>query len=184
MTQYLPIRIVSPAAFEPGTAQTPGSVRLAAVAPQLGIQSTLWGGLFEVGPGARTGIHHHGEQQTVAYVLSGICDVRWGARGECTARAKTGDFIHIPAFLPHMEINPSDSETFHWVVVRSTPTPCARRPERAGRMAGAYQGQCAAAAPVWSGRFAGSVRARDASAQQRRGPIFWFSRRLRRRQYI
>jgi uncharacterized RmlC-like cupin family protein len=122
-TDYLPIRVVSPAEFDEGTAQTPGSVRLAAVAPQLGIESALWGGLFEVEPGARTGIHHHGEQQTIAYVLSGICEVRWGARGEYSASAKAGDFIHVPAFLPHMEINPSDSEPFHWVVVRSTSTP-------------------------------------------------------------
>ena len=35
----------------------------------------MWGGLFEVEPGARTGIHHHGEQQTIAYVLSGVCEV-------------------------------------------------------------------------------------------------------------
>ena len=123
MTANLPIRVVSPAEFDGGTAQTPGSVRLAAVAPQLGIQSALWGGLFEVEPGARTGIHHHGEQQTIAYVLSGMCEVRWGARGEYSARAKAGDFIHVPGFLPHMEINPSVSEPFHWVVVRSTSTP-------------------------------------------------------------
>ena len=123
VTKYSPIRIVGPALFEQGTAQTPGSVRLAAVAPQQGIQSALWGGLFEVMPRARTGIHHHGEQQTIAYVLSGICKVRWGAEGEYTASAKAGDFIHVPAFLPHMEINPSDSEPFRWVVVRSTSTP-------------------------------------------------------------
>ena len=79
-TEYPPIRIVSPSEFDPGTAQTPGSLRLAAVASQLGVQSAMWGGLFEVTPGARTGIHHHGEQQTIAYVLSGICEVRWGAR--------------------------------------------------------------------------------------------------------
>jgi uncharacterized RmlC-like cupin family protein len=123
VTEYPRIRIVSPAEFDPGTAQTPGSVRLAAVAPQLGIQSALWGGLFEVKPGARTGVHHHGEQQTIAYVLSGVCQVRWGLRGEYAARAKAGDFIHVPAFLPHAEINLSDSDSFHWVVVRSTPTP-------------------------------------------------------------
>jgi uncharacterized RmlC-like cupin family protein len=69
VSEYPPIRIVSPAGFDPGTAQTAGSGRLAAVAPQLGIQSALWGGLFEVKPGARTGIHHHGEQQTIAYVF-------------------------------------------------------------------------------------------------------------------
>jgi uncharacterized RmlC-like cupin family protein len=122
-TSFPPIRIVSPGAFDQGTAQTPGSIRLAAVAPQLGIETALWGGLFEVKPGARTGIHHHGEQQTIAYVLSGRCEVRWGQRGEFTATATAGDFIHVPAFLPHMEINASETESFHWVVVRSTPTP-------------------------------------------------------------
>jgi uncharacterized RmlC-like cupin family protein len=117
------IRIIRPAEFDKGTAQTPGSERQAAVAPQLGIESTLWGGLFEVKQGARTGIHHHGEQQTIAYVLSGVCEVRWGANGEFAATAVTGDFIHVPAFLPHMEINPSDSQPFRWVVVRSTSMP-------------------------------------------------------------
>jgi uncharacterized RmlC-like cupin family protein len=123
VTTYPPIRIIGPASFDPGTAQTPGSVRLAAVAPQLGIVSALWGGLFEVQPGARTGIHHHGEQQTIAYVLSGSCEGRWGERGEFAATANAGDFLHVPAFLPHMEINPSKAEPFRWVVVRSTPTP-------------------------------------------------------------
>src|ERR1700686_2842270 len=100
VTTYPPVRIVSPSEFDQGPAQTSGSVRLAAVPPQLGIESALWGGLFEVEPGARTGVHHHGEQQTIAYVLSGICEVRWGAKGEYSATAKTGDFIHVPAFLP------------------------------------------------------------------------------------
>jgi uncharacterized RmlC-like cupin family protein len=120
---YPPISIVSPAKFDRGTAQTPGSVRLAAVAPELGIESALWGGLFEVKPGARTGMHHHGEQETIAYVLSGICEVRRGAKGECTAQATAGDFIDMPAFLPHMEINLSDAQSLYWVVVRSTPSP-------------------------------------------------------------
>jgi hypothetical protein len=29
----------------------------------------MWGGVFVVEPGAKTGIHHHGEQETIAYVL-------------------------------------------------------------------------------------------------------------------
>ena len=123
VTEYPPIRIVSPAGFDPGTTQTPGSVRLAAVAPQVGIESALWGGLFEVKAGARTGIHHHGEQQTVAYVSSGICEVRWGARGEFSASAKAGDFIHVPAFLRTWRSIRRNSEPFRWVVVRSTSTP-------------------------------------------------------------
>jgi uncharacterized RmlC-like cupin family protein len=123
VNDYGPISIIGPTVFDSGTAQTPGSLRLAAVAPETGIESVLWGGLFEVEPGARTGIHHHGEQQTIAYVLSGVCEVRWGRRGEYSAHAKAGDFVHVPAFLPHMEINPSNAESFRWVVVRSTPTP-------------------------------------------------------------
>ena len=117
------IHIVSPPQFDSGTAQTPGSQRRAAIAPELGIASTIWGGLFDVDPGSSTGVHHHGQQETIAYVLSGICEVRWGERGEFSAHAKAGDFIHIPAFLPHMEINPSKEEPFRWVVVRSTATP-------------------------------------------------------------
>ena len=80
------ILIVSPQQFDSGTAQTPGSERRAAIAPSLGIASTIWGGLFEVEPGSRTGVHHHGEQETIAYVVSGICEIRWGAKGECRAR--------------------------------------------------------------------------------------------------
>jgi uncharacterized RmlC-like cupin family protein len=56
-------------------------------------------------------------------VLSGRCEVRWGESGEFTALAYAGDFIHVPAFLPHMEINASKVHPFRWVVVRSTPTP-------------------------------------------------------------
>jgi len=123
MSSSAAIHIVHPHDFDPGTTQTPGSERRAAIAPALGIASAIWGGLFEVAPGSRTGIHHHGEQETVAYVLSGICEIRWGARGESVAHAKAGDFIHVPAFLLHMEINPSTLEPFRWVVVRSTATP-------------------------------------------------------------
>ncbi|WP_375788639.1 cupin domain-containing protein [Bradyrhizobium sp. Pha-3] len=117
------IHVVTRNRFDLATAQTSGAQRYAAIGPSLGIASSIWGGLFEVEPGARTGIHHHGEQETIAFVLSGWCEVRWGDKGEFSAHAKVGDFIHIPAFVPHMEINPSRLEPFRWVVVRSTPIP-------------------------------------------------------------
>jgi uncharacterized RmlC-like cupin family protein len=123
MSRYLPITVVSPEQFDSGTAQTPGSKREAALAPSLGIETVLWAGVFTVEPGEKTGIHHHGEQETVAYVLEGTCEVRWGDRGEFSARAKTGDFIHVPAYLPHMEMNASTEDAFKWIVVRSTSTP-------------------------------------------------------------
>ena len=123
MSKYLPITVVSPEQFDRGTAQTPGSERQAAISPALGMQTGLWGGIFIVEPGAKTGIHHHGEQETICYVLEGECHVRWGARGEFSAPARAGDFIHVPAFVPHMELNASRDKPFKWVVVRSTATP-------------------------------------------------------------
>jgi uncharacterized RmlC-like cupin family protein len=87
MSNYPAVHVVGPEKFNLGTAQTPGSERLEAIAPQLGIETAMWGGLFEVAPSAHTGIHHHGEQQTIAYVLSGICEVRWGEKGEYAATA-------------------------------------------------------------------------------------------------
>jgi uncharacterized RmlC-like cupin family protein len=83
----------------------------------------MWGGLFLVEPGGRTGIHHHGEQHTIAYVLSGSSYVRWGERGEFNATLRAGDFLYVPAWLPHQEINPSSEVPFQWVVVRSTSEP-------------------------------------------------------------
>jgi uncharacterized RmlC-like cupin family protein len=123
MTNLSPIRIVRPADFDRNTAQTLGSERHAAIARDLGIDTGMWGGVFVVEPGAKTGIHHHGEQETIAYVLDGECRVRWGRRGEFDAVAHPGDFIHVPSWLPHMEINGSQEKSFRWIVVRSTAAP-------------------------------------------------------------
>jgi uncharacterized RmlC-like cupin family protein len=117
------IRVVRPDQFDSGTAQTPGSRRAAAVFPGAGMESPMWGGTFLVEPGARTGIHHHGEQHTISFILSGTSYIRWGDRGEFNATARAGDFLFIPAWLPHQEVNPSNDIPFRWVVVRSTSEP-------------------------------------------------------------
>jgi uncharacterized RmlC-like cupin family protein len=122
-TDRLSIRVIQPHQFSAGTSQTPGSLRLAAVSADLGIQSAMWGGTFLVEPGARTGIHHHGSQETIAYVLEGESYVEWGKRGEHAMTARAGDFLHVPAWLVHREINPSNETPFRWVVIRSTPEP-------------------------------------------------------------
>jgi uncharacterized RmlC-like cupin family protein len=123
MQTSLNIHVIAPAAFDRGTAQTPGSERLAAISVGHGVDTRLWGGLFRVEPGAGTGIHHHGEQETIAYVLEGECMVQWGERGGNSAVARAGDFLHVPAWLPHREINASQTMPFRWVVVRSTAVP-------------------------------------------------------------
>jgi hypothetical protein len=49
--------------------------------------------------------------------------VRWGKFGEHSVTAGVGDFLHVPGWLPHQELNPSKEYPFRWVVVRSTPEP-------------------------------------------------------------
>jgi uncharacterized RmlC-like cupin family protein len=36
---------------------------------------------------------------------------------------RAGDFLHVPAFLVHREINRSKDTAFRWVVVRSSSEP-------------------------------------------------------------
>jgi uncharacterized RmlC-like cupin family protein len=106
------VSVVHPAGLSSETLQTSGSLRMSAIAAMNGIVSSLW-----------AGIHHHGEQDTVVYVLEGEASVRWGNFGEHSATVRAGDFIHVPGWLPHQELNPSRKNPFRWVVVRSTPEP-------------------------------------------------------------
>jgi uncharacterized RmlC-like cupin family protein len=117
------ISVVHPTELDSETQQTSGSLRLSAIAAMHGIASSLWAGIFVVEPSGKTGIHHHGEQDTVVYVLEGDARVRWGALGEHSATVRAGDFLHVPSWLPHQELNPSKEYPFRWVVVRSTPEP-------------------------------------------------------------
>jgi uncharacterized RmlC-like cupin family protein len=117
------ISIVHPAELSSETQQTPGSLRMSAIAAMQGIVSSLWTGIFVVEPSAKTGIHHHGEQDTAVYVLEGEATVRWGNFEEHFVTVSAGDFLHVPSWLPHQELNPSQEDPFRWVVVRSTPEP-------------------------------------------------------------
>jgi uncharacterized RmlC-like cupin family protein len=117
------IHIIHPNQMDAETLQTSGSQRMSAISAAHGITSALWAGTFLVEPGAKTGIHHHGEQDTVVFVLEGEAIVRWGDFGEHRAAVRPGDFLHVPSWLPHQELNSSETSPFRWVVVRSTPEP-------------------------------------------------------------
>jgi uncharacterized RmlC-like cupin family protein len=47
----------------------------------------------------------------------------WGEHLEFTAEAGPGDFIFIPPFVPHQEINASPEEPLSCVLVRSDQEP-------------------------------------------------------------
>lgn len=45
--------------------------------------------------------------------------MRWGESLEYTAEAGPGDFIFVPPYVPHQEINASDEEKLECVLMRS-----------------------------------------------------------------
>ena len=113
------VRVIPGGSLDANTAQTPGMNRAAAInAARVGAQK-IWAGTVHIHPDAKTGAHHHGELESVIYVLKGRARMRWGERLEFVAEAGPGDFIYVPPFVPHQEINASTSETLECVLVRS-----------------------------------------------------------------
>jgi uncharacterized RmlC-like cupin family protein len=113
------VRLVKPLQFDDRTPQTPGMLRLAAVSHGLVGSESLWAGVMLVDPGTASSVHHHGPLETVVYMVSGQSKVRWGSRLEHEVDLEPGDFLFIPPFVPHQEINPSPDQPTEWVVVRS-----------------------------------------------------------------
>ncbi len=112
--------VVASGQLDAHTAQTPGMDRKAAINfARVGAQK-LWAGTVHIHANAKTGAHHHGALESVIYVLRGRARMRWGERLEFTAEAGPGDFIYVPPFVPHQEINASRSETLECVLVRSS----------------------------------------------------------------
>jgi len=113
------VRIIRPGQFDSNIAQTPGLRRLAAVSKENTGARKLWAGTFTVDAKAKTGPHHHGDLETVIYVLNGVARLRWGERLEFEAEAAAGDFIYVPPYAPHQEINPSPDLQLQCVLARS-----------------------------------------------------------------
>src|SRR5439155_21196423 len=68
---------------------------------------------------AKTGAQHDGHLESVIYVVKWRARMRWGNTLEFTAEAGPGDFIYVPPYVPHQEINASDTEPLECVLVRS-----------------------------------------------------------------
>lgn len=114
------VRIVRRSDLSLQTSQTPGMQRVAAVAADTVGAKELWAGLVTLEPGARSGAHHHGDCESVIYVLRGQIRFRFGERLEETEEAGAGDFIYVPPNVIHQEINASETEGIDSIVVRSS----------------------------------------------------------------
>jgi uncharacterized RmlC-like cupin family protein len=113
------VRIVRNDQLDMNTPQTPGMTRAAAINHATAGAQKLWAGTVSIEPNAKTGAHHHGELESVIYVVSGRARMRWGDRLEYVAEAGSGDFIFVPPYVPHQEINAAADEPLFCVLVRS-----------------------------------------------------------------
>jgi uncharacterized RmlC-like cupin family protein len=117
------VRVVHAGELDSNTPQTAGMSRAAAITQARAGAEKLWAGTVVIHAKAKTGAHHHGPVESVIYVVSGRARMNWGDCLEFTAEAGPGDFIYVPPFVPHQEINASDSEPLSCVLVRSGQEP-------------------------------------------------------------
>jgi uncharacterized RmlC-like cupin family protein len=113
------VRVVRGDQLDANTPQTPGMTRAAAINHARAGAQKLWAGTVTIHPNAKTGAHHHGELESVIYVVSGRARMRWGDQLEFVAEAGPGDFIFVPPFVPHQEINADPDAPLLCVLVRS-----------------------------------------------------------------
>ena len=113
------VRIVRGSDLDLNTAQTPGMTRAAAINHARAGANKLWAGTVSIEPNAKTGAHHHGHLESIIYVVRGRARMRWGERLEFVAEAEPGDFIFVPPYVPHQEINAGTAEPLECVLVRS-----------------------------------------------------------------
>lgn len=118
------VRVIPGDQLDPTSAgKTAGMNRATAInLARVGAQK-IWAGTVHIHANAKTGAHHHGDLESVIYVVKGKARMRWGNNLEFTAEAGPGDFIFVPPYVPHQEINASADEVLECVLVRSGQEP-------------------------------------------------------------
>jgi uncharacterized RmlC-like cupin family protein len=113
------LRIIRSNELDTNTPQTAAMTRAEAISyARVGAQK-LWAGTVVVHPNAKTGPHHHGEVETVIYIVRGRARFRWGDQLEFVNEAGPGDFVFVPPYLPHQELNARKDQPVEAVIVRS-----------------------------------------------------------------
>jgi uncharacterized RmlC-like cupin family protein len=112
------LRVIKPGDRRPDV--TSGAMlRQVAISRSIVGAEQLWIGYVELGPGLVSAVHHHGEAESGIYLISGRARFVSGDALDEVHDAEAGDFIWIPPFAVHVEINPSETKTAVGVVARS-----------------------------------------------------------------
>lgn len=99
-----PIRVIRKGQRTIG-APTAGMIREEAVSTD-----GMWAGFVRTEPQMASGWHHHGDYESVIYVMSGRLRMEFGAGGRQIEETEAGDFLYVGKGTVHREINPLDEE--------------------------------------------------------------------------
>jgi uncharacterized RmlC-like cupin family protein len=99
------VKVIRPNQRDTSTAQTPGMHREAGICAGTAGSEGLWMGTAVNAPGAASGAHHHGQNESGIYILRGRVRFRWGDNLEHIVDTEPGDFVFVPPFEVHMEEN-------------------------------------------------------------------------------
>ncbi|MEU6141812.1 cupin domain-containing protein [Streptomyces sp. NPDC047081] len=106
------VAVARPGDRRPGPS-TPGMDRQEAFATE-----GTWSGFVRTEAGAVSGWHHHGEYESVIYVLTGSLRMEFGPDGSRIVDAGPGDFVYVPKGAVHREGNPT-AQPADIIVMRS-----------------------------------------------------------------
>ena len=76
---------------------------------------------LEIPPGGSARPHLHEDHETAIYVLEGRAEMRYGEELREQLEVRAGQFLFIPAGMPHLPYNPSDREPCVAVLARTDP---------------------------------------------------------------
>jgi uncharacterized RmlC-like cupin family protein len=113
------VKIVRASEVDATTPQTSGMRRVAALAPSTADTKGLWMGIAHNDPGAKSGVHHHGDAESGIFILKGSIIFRWGDKLEFEDVAHEGDFIYVAPNEIHMEENMSAEEPAALLLARN-----------------------------------------------------------------
>ncbi len=88
------------------TKQTLGMIREVAFD-----SNPIWVGSVEMEGGTASGWHHHGQNDSYLYVVSGKARFEFGTGGQGIVDATAGDYIFVPAHTIHREVNPDNERS-------------------------------------------------------------------------
>jgi uncharacterized RmlC-like cupin family protein len=77
--------------------------------------------LLTIPPGKRAKAHLHQDHETAIYMLQGKSAMWYGEKLEQHMDLEVGDFLYIPAGMPHLPYNPSESESCTALIARTDP---------------------------------------------------------------